>query len=172
MGVDCVATFPWRTRVSDVADVIGILAGLPAEQYSIAKSDGVFMQVNGVKVENCDHQPTMVTIKLDAGEGGKLVDGEQGHYTFWHFEGQNGPSTMPRSTPFWIAVMRRAVEFFGGTLVYSDCGDMEPDLTFPEQPDIHTEDNPGWDAFQLRKLSVKPITKQDMIECREVAAYK
>lgn len=172
MGVDCVATLPWRARVGDVADVIGILAGLPAEQYSISGSNGVFMRVNGVKVENCDRQPTMVTIQLDAGEGGKLVDGERGHFTYWHFEGKDGPSTQPRSTPFWISVMRRTVEFFGGTLVFSDCGDMVPELTFLEQPDIHAADGAEWDAFQLRKLAVRPITKQDMIECREVAAYK
>lgn len=172
MGVDCVATFPWRARVGDVADVIGILAGLPAEQYSISGSNGVFMRTIGASVKNCDGTPTMVTIMLDAGEDGKLVDGERQHYTYWHFEGKDGPSTQPRSNPFWIAVMRRAVEFFGGTLVFSDCGDMVPELTFPEQPDIHAESDDEWNSFQLRKLAVKPITKQDMIECREVAAYK
>lgn len=171
MGVNCNCVVPYRARIKDVAEVIGILAGLRPEESPIAGSSSFFMRVPGVSVETpVKEMPEMAHIVLKAQPGERLIDGETEHFTSYHFESDSGDGflMLPRSTPFWIAVMRGVVKFFGGYLFYDDCGDMEePDFMALEKTDIHATNDAEWDAFQRRKFNLKPLTKGDLEACRQ-----
>lgn len=171
MGIDIRITLPGDVRVDDVARVMGVLAGLPAEQYSLGSSPSIFVRVKRATVENTTF-PDMAQIVLS----GQMVDGDIAHFVNWHFEG-NGFDRIcfPPSTAFWIAVSRGLVDFFGGKVDYQDCDESEVDY----QRDYHLSlvsncptDGPEWDAFETRILNLTPITAEGLEEARTFAAYK
>lgn len=166
MGVDTIITLPFRARVRDVADVIGILAGCQRERYAI-NGDNSFLRVLGVSVSSTIGIPECAEIQIN----GPLVDGEPAHYVIYHHEDANGRVLMPPSTAFWVAVGLRLIEFFGGTIRYKDSEDGVNESR-PEQPDIHAEDNELWAHLLQRKLALKPLTKKDLKDAAKVAAYK
>lgn len=117
--------------------------------------------------------PHCPQIILDAGDDGRLVDGERCHSVLYFFEGTKKGERMmiPPSTDFWIAIGKGLVEFFGGTLDYNDCDDSDVDFKRAARKDIHAEGNEEWYSLQERKLAVKPLTKADLEATRKVASY-
>lgn len=168
MGVDTIITLPFRARVRDVADVIGILAGCQRERYAI-NGDNSFLRVLGVTASPTT-MPECAQIDIK-GQVKPLVDGATHHYVLYHHEDANGRVLMPPSTAFWVAVGLRLIEFFGGTIRYKDNEDGINESR-PEQPDIHAEDNELWQQLLQRKLALKPLTKKDLKDAAKVAAYK
>ena len=170
MGVDCNINLPGNVRVNDVADLIGIAAGLPARKHDLDYKGAWTVRVDGVKVENA-----CVVGLVDINLSGKMIDGQKDHTVFYHFEddGSSGRCLLPRSTAFWIAVGRKLIDFFGGALVYQDC-DGNEDYVKPANPDNINcpQDGEDWQNFQQRMLDVQPITKEELLECDEFAAYK
>jgi hypothetical protein len=178
MGVNCRILLPAAVRIDDVADVMAALAGFAMQKRHFSNSDGGWSAGlpygdPRLRVESAENLVECARIHLTAPDGEKLVDGETGHYCLYHFEGSGKGERllMPRSTPFWIAMGRGLVDFFGGTLDYSDCDAVDVDYKRPARKDIHVEDGDEWSAFQERKLAVKPITKADLAQWKEVAAY-
>lgn len=181
MGVDTKILLPPAVRLRDVADVMGALAGFPMEKrYSGASqtegwSAGRPHNDKAVQVKGYD-TPSLVqcaNIILSNTADHQIIDGQSGHFVMYHFEGSRTGERLlnPRSTDFWIAIGRGLVDFFGGTIDYSDCDDVSVDYQRPARADIHAEADDEWYALQNRKLAVKALTKEDLTAWREVAAY-
>lgn len=176
MGVNCRISLP-TARLRDVANAIGILAGLPAKESPIDGSKGVFIQVEGVKTKPCGESLEMCAyINLD----GPMVDGQKGHYVMYHFKfdvptaaeniNECSRGMIPQSTPFWCAIGRRLVETFGGQFRSTDY-DGDPEVSVGPHYLNGASNGPQWDAQQRRILNLKPITKADM-DAEINAAYK
>ena len=179
MGVNVQCSLPANVGISDASEVIGILAGLPVETIFVSggkyKEDWSYDTVPGVTIKGNVTSPTMADISIK----GDLIDGEKLHYYYWHFEGSNGSrSFSPKSTPFWIAICKGLVEFFGGELVYNDCSDSICDyrkvsrysndsegFRFDDGEDLYTN-------MQERKRRIKPLTLDDLRAVREHASYQ
>jgi hypothetical protein len=167
MGVDARITFMPDVRVKDAAMVMGVLAGLTPERYSLGRDDAVFVKVPGVTVK-----PTMIPEMAEISLAGRMVDGEADHTAYWHFESADGTSLCaPRSTPFWIAVAHGLVDFFGGSIDYQDCDGGGADIRRDSPFFNHPTDGAAWDEFQLRILNLAPLTRQDLYDAMPVAAY-
>jgi len=183
MGVNVDCKLPADVQVRDAADVMGILAGLPMEtKFVDRKTFGkVYSQANsyermpGVTVKGLVDSPTMADITLT----GDMIDGEQTHFYYWHFEGPGGTRSFgPKSTAFWIAMCKGLVDFFGGELVYNDCSDSLCDY---KKAPRYSNDNEGgrfdsgddlYDSMQERKHNLKPLTLDDLKAVHKYAAYQ
>jgi len=183
MGVNVKCTLPADVQVRDAAEVMGILAGLPMETKFVDRETfgKAYSQTNsyermpGVAVKGLVNSPTMADIILT----GDMIDGEQIHFYYWHFEGQGGTRSFgPKSTAFWIAICKGLVDFFGGELVYNDCSDSLCD--YKKSP-RYSNDNEGgrfdsgddlYDSMQERKHNLKPLTLDDLKAVHKYAAYQ
>ena len=164
MGVDTRIRLPGDVRVRDVADVIGILAGRKVSWGGSGKSRWV--EVEGVTVESAQGVPQCANIQITPGDGVR----PDHIYVLYHFEDDegNGRVLCPRSTPFWVAVGKRLVQFFGGTVDYQDCDDVEVDFK-ADKPRSRNNPSDGkpWDDFQAEKAAIVPLTKEDVETCRK-----
>ena len=169
MGMNCKITLPAACRLRDVADVIGALAGLPVQRQYFETCPGWITRVEGVECSSYAQLGLEGCAKI---QYQNPMDGLD-HQIMYHFEwGKDGSrGLMPSSTPFWIAIGRGLVDFFGGSVDYNDCDDSDVDYQKPEQPDIHAEDDEEWYSLQERKLAVKRITKAEIKELAKVARY-
>lgn len=170
MGVDCGITLPDNVRVKNVAEVIGIAAGLKPEWDGTSDGSAKWIRVPGVEVKQTT-SPEMVEIRLT----GKLIDGEVSHFVYYDFESDYGGRALnPRSTAFWIAVAHRLVTFFGGKIDYQDCDTVEVDYKrAAKSKQINSpSDGEPWDKFQKRLFEVKSITKEELEYYDKFAAYK
>ncbi len=178
MGVDCKILLPAAAQIRDVADVLGALAGFPMHKRHFGPPLDGWIAGRDYRDENVVVKPYSDSSSLIAHMqiviNGESVDGENGHQVMYHFEGSRKGEhlLMPRSTDFWIAIGKGLVDFFGGTVDYNDCDDSDVDYQQPERSDIHAEDGEEWTEFQERKLAVKPLTKEQLAECRKEASYK
>src|SRR5436305_10427012 len=80
MGVDAKMYLPPQVRLEDVAQYMGILSGLPHTSHS-------YLTVQGVQWRASDPLAAyvpMLTLHFTAPEGQTLVDGERGHFCFYH----------------------------------------------------------------------------------------
>jgi len=169
MGVNSNIYLPNDVRVRDVADVIGILAGLkPYKRHFGGGSDGWSCGVDGVEIKTTT-SPEMVEIIIR----GDLVDGETVHFVHYFFENGNYRFLYPKATPFWIAIGKRLCKFFGGKIDYADCdaGGINATWKKPRKSNC-PEDGRVWYNFEQAKLDLKPITKKDIIEANKWAGYK
>ena len=171
MGVNSNIYLDAGVRVRDVADVIGILAGLKPYKSNFSSTDGWFTKVDGVKVRSCEYSADMCEIVIK----GRLVDGEEVHSVSYFFEHDNGKYRFlyPKATPFWIAIGKGLCKFFGGKIDYADCdeGGINASWKKPRKSNSPSDGRP-WYAFEQAKLDLKPITKKDMIKANKWAGYK
>lgn len=172
MGVNIIVKLPSTCSVKNVAKVIGILAGLKAKKQYFS-NEGYGVEVEGLEINGIVKLPAIAEIVLN----GDLVDGEKIHTVFYHFEASdwNGSLISPRSTPFWIAISKHLVDFFGGQLIYQDCGDQDIDYenpNFGSIDDNRPSDGDAWYVLQERFLNLKPITEAEITYFSSVAAYK
>lgn len=170
MGVSTHIMLPNDVRIRDVANVIGILAGLPVETVYIKESNTPYAKVDGVKFESSNSFPEMVVIILK----GKMIDREEHHHIYYHFENAGeGVLLNPPSTEFWIAIGTGLCKFFGGKIDYSDCDEGKWNKTFkkPRKSNSPERDEP-WRKFEKAILDLKPLTIEDLLKVRKNAAYK
>lgn len=177
MGVDVRVHLPANVRLDTVARVMAAYAGGEVKKsfFENDSKSGWSTRVDGYKIKSCEAIPSMVEIIIEPGK--PMVDGENLHHCFYHFEPserEGGRLMMPRSTAFWIALMTKVVDFFGGTLDYQDCDSVDVDYTVPAKSweENSAEDGAAWYALQNRILSIKPITKADWKAANKHAAYK
>jgi hypothetical protein len=181
MGVDIRAYLPPHVRVNDVATVIGILSGLPKVKND---DENEWVRVQGVKVKTS--MPEMCEIEMIAPpDMGKLVDGEKSHFVYCHFEHDGeldsdsgcepqlwGTKLLsPPSTPFWCAVMKRVVTFFGGYLKFNDCEDGDFDLIVAYRANVAPRSGVPWRHFQACIRTLNPITEAEINAMRESGKY-
>jgi hypothetical protein len=179
MGVDTCIYLEGDVKVQDVAEVIGIFAGLKPYRYdhddAWGNKDCWWTKVDGVEVKagivSC------AEIIITAPEGETLVDGEESHWVLYHFEPSDKESymrlVMPRSTPFWIAVGKKLVKFFGGKMDYNDCDEKRVDYRAKKPRRVNCpQDGKEWEDFQTEMLNLKPVTVADLKAAQKYAAYE
>jgi hypothetical protein len=167
MSVSCHVLLPARARINDVAQVMGILAGLKPRRE-------IYVTVSGATVDPSRCLAPMVEIILREPEGKALIDGAAVHTCYYHFEGRGGKRLlgMP-STDFWTAIAKRLVDFFGGSVDYNDCDEVKIDYEKPTRRVIDAEDGLPWQRFETAKFNVTPLTLEDLVAARRAyAAYK
>lgn len=169
MGVNTRIYLPHDVRIIDVANVIGILAGLEySEEYLIP---GV--SVKSSSSASCAH------IDITAPKGKTLIDGEENHYTLFNFEagedaGHYGRHLGPPSSAFWIAVGKKLAEFFGGAVIYTDGESIkasEAPVKFRKRGINNPEDGVPWHRWKKRIREVKPLTEDDLMAAAWCSAY-
>ena len=166
MGVNVICTLPADVQVSYAAKVIGVLAGLPTEEDH--RGGYMSISVPGVTVE-ASSSPTLAKIMLE----GPMIDGEEAHMGYWHFEGSGGRRTFdPKSTAFWIALCRKLVDFFGGELVYADCDASLCDYRVTQRFAYDMDDDAIFDTLQERLRTLEPLTSDAIEACENMAAYR
>lgn len=164
MGANCQITLPHAVKVRDVADVIAACSGVrPGKRYLSHNGDWA-AYCPGVEITPNLNEPALANITWVAPEGDTRS-------VLYHFEwSAQGRGLMPPTTPFWIAVGHRLVEFFGGSIDYNDCEGAGPDFSLPHRDDCWVEDGPEWIAFQERKLAVAPLLPWELELAETTAA--
>jgi hypothetical protein len=185
MGVDCNIYLPGNVRVQDVAKVVAVLAGRKVVLETMI-GGGLSAMVEGWRVE-----PTSIPEMARIAVSGPLSDAAQkarsdagGCYCYFHFEcdGADGRLLSPRSTPFWIAVGRGLVNFFGGAVDYNDCDDgnanykrLPRNANYKRLPRANSENCPtggtAWETLQKRIAAVKPLAPEHFDAVNKFAAY-
>lgn len=164
MGIDCRIYLPDNVRIKDVADVLGRAAGCPL-------STG-YARVAGVAVLSIPDVPSAAEIQV--APAGGCVDGEPVHRVTYHFETDGrGRLLTPPSTPFWVAVARRLVGFFGGVVDYDDSDDCDVDFARPHRANRFNcpTDGEDWDSLQGRIAAVPPLSAGELAAAADLAAY-
>lgn len=159
MGTNTLVYLPGDVRVSDVADVMGILAGLPHKQSRCAED------VEGVKVSTTS-SPQMCEITLT----GKMFDGSESHRASFHFEVDANSYRKEAGAgqrllycgsddKFWRMVGDGVARFFGGVVDLCDCDDVDSDATYkrPRKRNNPNSDS-EWDKFWSEVRAIKPLS--------------
>lgn len=167
MGVNTKILLPPDVRARDVADVIGILAGLKPTKTML--TGGSY----AADVEGASVRPTSIAEMAEIVIKGKLIDDEPMHHCCLHWESETvGRLLSPKCTAFWIATGRRLVGFFGGQITYSDCaGGVDFKAVRPRSRN-NPETGQEWQDFQDEILAVKPLTKIEIAKWKSYAAYQ
>ena len=167
MGVNTGIRLPENVRVRDVAEIIGALLGCEMKRMNFSNNDGWAAHVDHVKVATTS-VPEMVEI---------IVDGPDKLRTIvwtYHWEPEKGGRLLyPSATARAIAVGRKLVDFFGGSVVYNDC-DGKINYHRPKKSDKENRPSDGapWYAMQNRKMAIVPLTDADIRKWDKYAAYK
>lgn len=172
MGVSCNLYLRDDVRIDDVSTVMGILAGLPVEEVELrGASGGSYASVFCARPKP-SNSPEMVIIELE----GNLIDGQAGHFCFFHYEHEKQARyrlLSMASTPFWCAIAKELVEFFGGYVDYKDTDNVKVDFKAAGK---FKKNNPvedaEWQAFQNAILKIKPLTKKDLNEAKKYSYWE
>lgn len=172
MSVDTRITLPSGVRLDDVADVLGIIVGLPhAVEPMESHPHTALLCVEGVSTRS-SHAPEMAIIALE----GPMVDGGNLRHAYYFFESDSNVwprgsrSILVRSTPFWVAAGKRLVEFFGGQIDYKDGDDIEVDFQAPEDH-LAQSDGEAWVRHQHDMDQVVSLTMEDLVAAKKHAYY-
>jgi hypothetical protein len=158
MGTDTKILLPPGTRLDDVVCVLGKLLGLPHEKRALSDvSDSYYYRVPGIDATGAGSSATLAIIKW---AGSPIPVESVGRSVLYHFEG--GPHgerlLMPHCCEEWQEIGRQLVTFFGGTVDYNDCDDVDVDFSRPNQfPNGMPDGGPAWNAFQERIAAVRMI---------------
>lgn len=164
MSVETVVYLPGDACLDDVADVMGIALGLPVTWKM--EDNAEWVHVEGVEVKPSS-DPVIAHIRLIGNF--PLIDSRQLDFRY-HFESPDGGRMIRLlSTPLWVALGQKLVEFFGGEQRYRD---ETVDLKY-HRPRIRNnpEEDKEWDAFQKAKSLVRPLVRADIEYCRPFSAY-
>ena len=170
MGVNTYITLPGDVRLRDVADVIGICAGLKPK-WTTLSGGARAVSVDGVSTRSCDAVPECAEIDLV----GRMIDGERMHNVMFHFEFGEGTDKglLPRATPFWIAIGVRLVNFFGGEIDFADCDDDGRDhAALKPRATNRPSDGEPWQEMENAMYAVTPITETEYRAALQFAAYE
>lgn len=176
MGTDCRVYLPSDTRVQHVAEVIGILLGLPPKKTPLGeRGSSFYTSVDGAKVETTS-VPEMCVIVV------KPTDlAPSGDSWYYHFDARGPWSTMPllssRALAISVAVGDRVAQFFGGIVDFNDCDSIEGDRVYRRpRPRNNPGDGEGvdgeWEAFQQAIFDIKPLTQEDIVSYTNLSAYR
>lgn len=172
MSVNVSIALPAQTQIGDVALVLAALDGIPTVNTQLSHGDGWCADLDGgvsqhVQYVTVDSLPECVNIIW-------ANSNKKPRSVLYHFEYNNGAhrGILPGSTPWWIVAAKRLVDVFGGIADYNDCDDHDQDYVQPVADDISASDGEAWYRWQERLLNVKPITKEELEEARQYAAYK
>jgi hypothetical protein len=179
MGVDAQIMLPADVTVQHVAEAMAMCCGYPHSRHPLGDhgddADKWFLQVEGWTVQETPSALAgTATIMLEHPDVPHL-DGEKVHHVMFHLEFDHGRRRllMPRSTPFWIAMGRKLVDFFGGSMDYQDCDAVEVDYESPKPREWNDpDDGESWQQFQIDMEAITPVTRDDILACAAHAAYE
>ena len=165
MGIWCVISLPGNVRVYDVAEVIAASLGTQLHMF------GPSANAPGWEVEAIPTEPRLCRITCRDRTEGRCADMRE--FTF-HFEGPGGRRLlMPASTPHNIALGRRLIDFFGGTMRYRD--DSGVSVNYGTEDGSNAQNGPeegvDWADLQRRMVAILPIAADEIERVRQFAAY-
>ena len=172
MGINVKIELPSDVRLHDVAMVMGVLVGFPKELKSLGdKSGSTYLEVKGIKIYSAV-VPSCACISLASlGKGNMLFINDEVMFHY-ELEGRDYRGMYPRATPFWIAMGRRLVEFFGGRVQFNDSIGTEWDL---EEGRPRRRNNPSdgreWQVFQDAMFAIKPLTFKELADAEKFSPY-
>ncbi len=152
-------------RSLDVAKAVAVLAGLPPSSTE-----------HGLTVRGLEPEPLAPGAAVAFRLKGAMVDGSTEHRFCVYYESSDVPGHDREisvvSTPFWLAVGKRLIRFFGGALLYADCGNLEPDermvrlWPYPQQAD-----DAGSLALASRIFKLEPLTMEEINSAANFSYY-
>ncbi|KKN89755.1 hypothetical protein LCGC14_0236010 [marine sediment metagenome] len=170
MGVSTHITLPAQVRVGDVAKVIGACVGLKKKWHDLGRGHKS-VDVVGIKVLNTSVH-SMVRIVWQNGKGNSHLKSGDLYYHFETGDERSGRLLSCSSWAPWIALGRRLVDFFGGSIDYNDCD--STDIDYQQRWKIClclADDDEEWDDLQERIMKVKPITEAEILAADRDASY-
>ncbi len=170
MGVSTHITLPAQVRVRDVASVIGGCVGLKKVWHNLSGRHRS-ADVAGIEVQSTSVY-SMVRIVWQNGEGNPHLKSGNLYYHFETGDERSGRLLSCSSWAPWIALGRRLVDFFGGSIDYNDCD--STDIDYQQRWKVClclADDNEEWDDLQERIMKIKPITGVEILEANKVASY-
>ena len=179
MGVNCVVNLPVDVDEHDVAEVVGILAGLSPTWEET--SNGRFLRVDGAEgVATSVAGMSEVQLDWPKKKPGALVDGTDYHSASFHYslreKGKIHNCFYPKSTPFWCAISRRLVWWFGGVVTFDDCSEKDIYRSKRHCPvdryGLIPNDGKPWTDYHNTLAVMEPLTLKDLKAAYKVAAYK
>lgn len=159
MDLNANILLPHDSYCHDVANVIGVLSGLRIVRRTNASY--TYLEVPGVEVsQGYFFEGARIDIR------GRLVDRETRHSVTFFFEDSRNPDfsrlLMPKSTPYWLAIGKGLISFFGGILIYND----DPANGFIHVPKwrehYNREDMKENCARQNELFSISPLKSEDL----------
>ena len=173
MSVACDIYLPNDVRLRDVANVMGILAGLPKEKVFLREGATFYVKVPGV-IAKSTTIPEMAEITLETLNDFTLIDDSKNHFCGFHYENEDAKYVLliTASTPFWIAIGIGLCKFFGGKIDCDDCDNIDINHTF-KKPRPHNNPNDGktYLKFQKQIWKLKSLGMDDLIAVKNMAAY-
>jgi hypothetical protein len=153
MGVDTKILLPATARLMDVTSVLGKLLGFPHEKCGLSAGGSYYYRVPGISTATAIDTCALIkwTDCRIEGVGGSVL---------YHFEGspRGERLLMPHCCEEWQEIGRQLVQFFGGTVDYNDCDDVDVDFSRPNQfPDGMPGDGQAWRALQESIAAVRMI---------------
>lgn len=169
MSSYCNAYLPPCAQLRDIAQMLGIAAGLPWSWRQIA-SDTRGIDIPGVEIQ-ASSIPQMPEINLYNAPGFKSNEPTSFGFTF-HYEGfspYTGQSYPPGSRllkgvsdPHVVALVMKVVEVIGGVVDFNDDDRNYADLIVPPLFDFTPDDGDAWNKWQQKKASIVPVTLDDI----------
>lgn len=174
MGVDAVILLPPHVDDDDVCEMMAVFAGArPYRRDFGGGHSGWSAHVDGVsyRAEGHGRFPILVEVGFDDALGRR----RHAHY-FTRHGASGGPMIRPRSTPFWIALGRRLIAVFGGSLNYQDSTgeideSVDPAAALLTPEDCEEGNNEGFYKRQNALMSAKAVTAQELLSASEASAY-
>jgi len=182
MGCDSNLELPCDVRAGQFAKVLGIVAGLPFKLEPLGES-GIAIRVDGAEAEPTGIEG-MTEVTLQAPKGMSLVDGEEHHSCTFHYSSRTDDRkgicscVIGRSTPFWGAALEKAARWFGGRVVYNDCGSGRGNSkTFKrgcptDKHGLVPDDGEAWNEYHRRLAKMADVSEEDMRRVAKRTAYK
>jgi len=151
MSIATKIKLPNNVRIGDVASVVGRLLGCEAERAPIGEASW-YADVAGVDSAASGGTVTCAWIKV-------LRPNASARQYLYHFEAPCGRMLMPASCAEAIALGKGLVDFFGGSVDFNDCDDIEDDYAVPAKTDAENrpEDGAEWISLQERIMAVSPM---------------
>lgn len=180
MSVDTKVTLPAGAQIADVAMVIALLLG-KSRTWTECKNTNNYREglteptangwctVEGISYSTSDNQPHCCTINI----GSIPQQYGDGWWFFYHFEfggGHHGMSGGSRAER--IALHKRLVDVFGGTVDYNDCDSREVDYRRKSPNWLGKSDDKNFHAKHIAFWAITPITPKEIAACNKPASYK
>jgi len=174
MGVDTIVTLPAQVRVRDVAKVISILLGNEKNVEKIGSSNQ--FEVAYPPVEIKDAYPGSALIEVSCANAPKIADvnGSGKRVISYHYEWGDGSKrgVLLASTASSIALGVALVNFFGGSVNFNDCDDVDVDYKQPTRSDVRSKKDSAFINLKKRIIALQPLTEEQILIHEKKAAYK
>jgi hypothetical protein len=181
MGCNVNIYLPPDVHGRDAVKVIGILAGLKPVRKNFDRGGGTYVDV-AVAEEQASSVERMSELVIRAPKGSTLVDGDEQHNTSFHYSSRRNGKVfnlvMPTATPFWCAIGKNLIEWFGGVVQYNDCDVEKAPNVFrarrwcpTDKYGLLSQDGKSWERYQDELMQLRPLTSLELKRGRKVAAY-